>query len=671
MTSDDDFEPHLGRIRSVGKGRAGTFLNRVLAATNLARGGAAQSPPGRKSRFDGSRIGRGSGVGRVLSVRDGYSALRQRRVIIKSRIVKLAGKGLSAARAHLRYIQRDGVTRDGAPGQLYTAGLERCDDRAFLDRAGDGGDRHQFRFIVSPEDGHQYDDLKPFVRRLMTQMEEDIDTRLDWVAVDHYNTGHPHSHIIVRGRDDVGKDLIIAREYITTGLRERAAEIVRMDFGPRSDFEIEATLKQEVDQERFTSLDRTLIRDRDKSGVVAAVDRDALRQSLRAGRLQKLKRLGLAEDIGAGRWQLAPDLEPILRRMGERGDIIKTLHRDMAAQGRPWPDLVIHQPDTESPSPEPIVGQLIRRGLSDELKDRHYMIIDGVDGRLHYVDIGQGERTQALPVQAIVRLSPNQPDIRQADLIIAEVAAASGGYYDVEAHLRHDPLARENFVETHYRRLEAIRRSTGGPDRDADGRFRIDADYLNQALSYEQKQARSAPVRVELLSALPPDRLITIQAATWLDHELVAEVPKSVIDAGFGKAVRAALNQRRQWLIGEGLAREAGEAQTVFKTNLIETLKRCDLRLAAGQLSEDLGLNFVEMRAGQRIDGTLRDSLDLVSGKMAVVELTSGPHLKARDFTLVPWRPVLENHIGKPISGIVREGGINWTIGRQRGLGIE
>lgn len=673
MTSDDEFEPQLGRIRSSGKGKTGKFLNRVLAATNLARGGAAKGSSGRKSRFDGSRIGRGSAVGRVLSARDGYSALRQRRVIIKSRIVKLAVKGMSAARAHLRYIQRDGVTREGAPGELYSADLDKADDKAFLDRAEDGGDRHQFRFIVSPEDGNQYDDLKPFVRRLMAQMEEDLDTRLDWVAVDHYNTGHPHSHIIVRGRDDLGKDLIIAREYITTGMRERAAEIVRMDFGPRSDFEIENTLRQEVDHERFTSIDRNLIRDRDETGIVAAIDRDAFRQSLKAGRLQKLQRLGLAGDLGQGRWQLAPDLEPTLRQMGERGDIIKTLHHEMKLQGRArlMPDIVIHGQDDTAILSKPVVGQLVRRGLSDELNDRHYIIIDGVDGRAHYVDIGQGEKTEPVVNNAIVRITPNTPEIKRVDRTIAEVAAGNGGYYDVEAHLRHDPSARETFAETHIRRLEAIRRSTGGVEREADGRFRIGPDYLDQVAAYEHKQASLAPARVEILSALPPDRQVTVQAATWLDRELVSDTPTSINEAGFGKAVNAALRQRRDWLVAEGLADVGADGQTAFKANMIETLKRRELRLAAGQLSGDLGLNFVETRAGQRLEGTLRGSLDLTGGKVAVIELASGPNQRARDFTLLPWRPVLESYIGKQVSGLVREGGINWTIGRQRGIGLE
>src|SRR5882724_1558569 len=200
MMRDDDFEPKLGKIRSQGSKRGRKYLHRVLQATALAGGRVRVGSSSRNSKFHGSQIGRGASVGRMLGSRDRHAAFRSRRVVVKSRIVKLAGKGMKGALAHLRYIQRDGVTRDGQPGQLYSAEQDRADGKAFLDGA--EGDRHQFRFIVAPEDGAEYEDLKPLTRRLMAQMEQDLDTKLEWVAVDHYNTGHPHTHIILRGKDE-------------------------------------------------------------------------------------------------------------------------------------------------------------------------------------------------------------------------------------------------------------------------------------------------------------------------------------------------------------------------------------------------------------------------------------------------------------------------------------
>jgi type IV secretory pathway VirD2 relaxase len=229
MVGDDGFEPRLGRIRTTGGKRGASYLRRVLRAAAFA----GKGPGNGASRFQGSQIGRGSGAGRVLASRDRYASFRSRRVVVKTRIVKFRGQGLKAASLHLRYIQRDGVTREGQPGALYDRVGEQADGKAFLERS--GGDRHQFRFIVSPEDGSAYDDLKPFVRKLLDRMEDDLGTKLDWVAVDHHNTGHPHTHVVVRGRDDQDRDLVIAREYISHGMRERAAEILSLDLGPKTD----------------------------------------------------------------------------------------------------------------------------------------------------------------------------------------------------------------------------------------------------------------------------------------------------------------------------------------------------------------------------------------------------------------------------------------------------
>ncbi len=76
---------------------------------------------GKRGRFDGSRIGRGASVARVLRSRDRLGAFRSRRCIVKIRPVRLGGKGIGGAKVHLRYIQRDGVTREGEPGQASGA----------------------------------------------------------------------------------------------------------------------------------------------------------------------------------------------------------------------------------------------------------------------------------------------------------------------------------------------------------------------------------------------------------------------------------------------------------------------------------------------------------------------------------------------------------------------
>lgn len=293
---DNDFEPRLGR--TAGKGLEQRYLGQVMRAAHRA----GKRTASRSRRFDGSRIGRGAGLARVLSSGDRHAAFRSRRVIVKTRLAMLAGKGRAAALAHLRYVQRDGVTREGTPGQLYSAEKDIADGKAFLERG--AGDRHQFRFIVSAEDAAHLGDLKPFTRRLMDQMEEDLGTRLDWIAADHFNTGHPHTHILLRGKDDRGENLVIAREYISHGLREQASRIMTLDLGPRTDLEIEERLRSDVTAERLTAIDRRLIRDMDGDRTVSESETDPFRQALRVGRLKKLAGMGLAEPRGRGRWRL-------------------------------------------------------------------------------------------------------------------------------------------------------------------------------------------------------------------------------------------------------------------------------------------------------------------------------------------------------------------------------
>lgn len=142
---------------------------------------------------------------------------------------------MEAPRTHLRYIQRDGVDRDVEPRKLWGPKLDEVDGKAFVD--GCDGDRYHVRIVISPDDGDKLDDLSPFVHDLMQQMERELQTLLDWVAVDHFNTGHPHSHIVTRGKDEEGHDLIIARDCVSHGIRQRANEFLALERGIEDEFE--------------------------------------------------------------------------------------------------------------------------------------------------------------------------------------------------------------------------------------------------------------------------------------------------------------------------------------------------------------------------------------------------------------------------------------------------
>ncbi len=220
---------------------------------------------------------------------------------------------------------------------MFDARTDDADAKAFAERCED--DRHHFRFTVSPEDAAEMADLRAFTRELMADAERDLGTRLDWIAVDHWNTDNPHIHVLIRGRAEDGKDLVISRDYISRGFRARAAERVTLELGPRSEQEIKTALEREVDAERWTGLDRALRALADENAGIAnlrpgTADEDPELRRLMIGRVSKLERLGLADQVALGCWTLKPGIEPTLRDLAIRGDIIKTMHRAMTSAGR-------------------------------------------------------------------------------------------------------------------------------------------------------------------------------------------------------------------------------------------------------------------------------------------------------------------------------------------------
>lgn len=376
----DDFVPRLGRIGWKGGTRLDRYVNRVMHAAHKAGHLTKSASP-----FSGSRSARGAAFGTLAGA--GFVASSRRRVVVKARIAKLKSGDLGAARAHLRYIQRDGVTSEGKPGRLYDAFSDDADGAGFLEQA--EGDRHQFRFIVSAEDATEMTDLKPYIRDLMQRMEEDLGTRLDWVAVDHFNTGHPHTHIVVRGKDDRGEDLIIARDYMSHGIRERARELVTLELGPEIEGDFAHKLDQEIEADRFTRLDRALLREVHEGFLVVSALRpsDPETHAAYMGRLRKLERLGLATERRMGVWEVSEEAEAKLRQLGSRDDITKTMHRVLREGGldRPAGGFAIF--DATNPHSR-IVGRVVGLGLSDEFRDKHYLVVDGIDGRVHYTDVG-------------------------------------------------------------------------------------------------------------------------------------------------------------------------------------------------------------------------------------------------------------------------------------------
>jgi len=423
MRRDDEFEPKVGRIRDRGGNAAGkirSFSSEVAAAARKAGLGSMDLGPRRGVRS----FGRGRSIPRSQG---------QRQVVVKGRIIRHRGQRFRAASlgAHLDYLRRGGAGRDGRPGEAFDRdGV--ADHEGFATRA--EPDRHHFRFIVSPEDAAQLSDLRATTRDLMAQMEKDLGTRLEWVAVEHWNTDNPHIHVLVRGVSEDGRDLVIDRDYMAHGLRERAKQLVTQELGQRSALEIAAAADREIEAERWTGLDRRL-RDRIEPGSgqidLRPTSREGSQDQRRLiGRAQVLQRYGLAEEVLPGRWRVAEDLEARLREIALRGDIIKTLHQAQGGIDRDPASLVI-EGDTLEAS---ITGRVAGRGLHDELKGQAYLIVDGVDGRLHHFRFRDLAASGDTPVGGLVEIrSAVDADgvgslslLHRSDLSIAAQVTATG-----------------------------------------------------------------------------------------------------------------------------------------------------------------------------------------------------------------------------------------------------
>lgn len=640
--NDDHFRIRPGAPRQ----RGDAFINQVLRQTS--KFGAKVAKAGGRP---GSRLGRGHVAARFTGA---SLTANSRRVTIKTRLVNLAKAGARSTSTHLRYIEREGVGRDGEPGKAYGPTTDEADLAAFEERGRE--DRHQFRFIVSPEDAESLDDLRTYTRHLMARMEADLGTRLEWVAVDHWNTDNPHTHVVLRGKDDTGKDLIISRDYISQGMRERASELATEWLGPRTELEIQHGMQREVEQERWTGLDRTLRREA-VDGLIRTErletePRLKRQRLLLIGRLQRLQRLGLATEMHTGVWVVHAEAESTLRAMGERGDIIRTMQRAISGQQR---ELAVFQPGEDART---IVGRVAGKGLADELYDKGYLIVDGIDGKAHYVALPPKTELEQYPTGAVVEVR-GSAEVRAADKNIA--ALASDGLYRADHHLAieqgrakpgRDP---QEVVAAHVRRLEALRRA-GIVERVAEGLWKVPDDLAERGRQYDAQ--RLGGVAVELKSHLSIERQARVIGATWLDQQLIGG-GKGLGDLGFGGDAKQALQQRAVFLEEQGLAERRGQ-RVILARNLLGTLRNRELTQAAKDIAAETGLEHRPVADGQRVAGIYRRSLMLASGRYAMLDDGMG-------FSLVPWKPVIEQKLGQQIAATVHSGGVSWEIGRQRG----
>jgi len=361
--------------------KAEKLLHKAIAS--VKRTGGGRKSAGKAAR--GANATRGPALQRV-AVRFSYS--------------KSSSRGLW--KAHGSYIERESAQqhpeheiRDVSPaesqGRALGFGSTGDDVRISetLDKWQEAGDEHLFRVIVSPEFGVEID-LKRLTKEFMGQFQSDLGPtgtprQIEWVAVAHFNTDNPHVHVAIRGVDAEGHTLRIPRAYIQEGARVRAQQAATRQIGYRTEQDKIVSLERQVNQTRFTDIDRGLIRESGAAGQVSVAPRDREDKVLRnakLARLSQLEKMGLTTRVDTYQWQLSPALERSLRAMQIASDLLKTKALHRARISDPALPLVA---DRLRDVGNHIAGRLVGTGWDDNT-NRPYLLIEGVDGKVHYVD---------------------------------------------------------------------------------------------------------------------------------------------------------------------------------------------------------------------------------------------------------------------------------------------
>jgi type IV secretory pathway VirD2 relaxase len=285
-------------------------------------------------------------------------------------------------RAHGRYLAREGAQREGEKG----LGFDASESEVEIDRRLEGWQRAEdprlWKVILSPERGDALD-LVEHTRRVLGAMERDLGTRLEWVAIDHHNTAHPHVHVAIRGRDDAGRPLLLDREYVKHGVRTRSREVATQMLGYRTEADHLRAREQALEVRRFGELDAILEQRMGPGRLVSfedpvpASNRAAQLRLQMIGRLQFLERLGLATRAGAKTWRLSLDHRPALREMQLLGDVQKSLARGDLAITDPAAlrELVRLEPGT-------MVRGRVAGTTSNELGEAPFLVLEATDGRV-------------------------------------------------------------------------------------------------------------------------------------------------------------------------------------------------------------------------------------------------------------------------------------------------
>ncbi len=345
---------------------------------------------------------------------------------------KIAGQW----RAHGRYIAREGAAGEKSAGfNNEGAGAEPSQA---LDRWQKEGDARLWKFIVSPEFGERVD-LEQLTRELMQKMEGDLGTKLEWVAVRHFNTEHPHVHVALRGRRDDGSVLDLPREYVKAGIRLIAEDLCTRQLGYRTELDAREAERREVSQARVTSLDRIIDQANESADSRYFTFQPSTSKPLQGGHLESrlafLKTMDLANQAEPGTWKVRSDFMTVLKALQQTADRQRTLAANQALVSDPRLPLVV----TEPRNIQRLEGRILGHGEDEGGRNfgRHYLLLEGVDAKIHLIyyttELEESRSRGQLSVNTFVRLQKQfqngRPMLLAENLGDAEKLLEDGKYF--------------------------------------------------------------------------------------------------------------------------------------------------------------------------------------------------------------------------------------------------
>ena len=283
-------------------------------------------------------------------------------------------------RAHGRYLERESATEAET---AFNAEEAEAQISSRLQQWQSEKDQLLWKFIISPEFGDRAD-LQKLTKDLMRRTERDLGHPLEWVAVVHRNTDHPHVHVALRGVTGDGHALKLSRDYVKQGVRAIAEELCTRQLGFRTSLDAAEAERREIKELRFTTLDRTLLRNSEVSedGFIFRPESPGKQNHNPnvTSRLVQLQNLELAESKDDGSWQIKPEAEQVLRAMQRTKDRQRTL----LAHGEPVSDMRLPIEVLNWRDMPVVEGRVLVHG-QDEQSGKSYLMLESITAKIYYV----------------------------------------------------------------------------------------------------------------------------------------------------------------------------------------------------------------------------------------------------------------------------------------------